>query len=87
MEEEVKSFTIRSVSLRALLIFKDGNFAITSIKTFMMKLKDGSFVTFYPDNYFKGERKFFLLRVDREKNAVVYTEKGNYKTELPRNIL
>jgi len=85
--EKNQTFTVRNVTLRALLIYKDKNYLITTIKAMMLKCVDGSFVTHYPDNYTTNGRQFFLLRIDREKNAVVFTEKGSREGESSGHLL
>lgn len=73
----LNEYTIKCIesSQRALVIFKDGTYQITSVIVPMIEQSQrGHFRAAYPDHYFFGDRCFYLDRIDRKNNTVILKE-------------
>lgn len=62
-------------SMRALVIFSNGEYQITSVIVPMLKQEDGSFRSSYPDHYKLGERVFYFHKLDRKNKTIVLKER------------
>tara|TARA_Y100000310_G_scaffold243676_1_gene248229 strand:- start:9751 stop:9978 length:228 start_codon:yes stop_codon:yes gene_type:complete len=62
-------------TMRALVIFSNGEYQITSVVVPMLKSKDGSFRPAYPDHYFFGDRCFYFHKIDRKNKTITLKER------------
>ena len=60
---------------RALTIFKDGTYQITSVMVPLLKTAEGKFIASYPDHYIVWDQCFYLDRIDRKNNTIVLKER------------